>query len=392
MIVLNYFDVLKNWLRCLQSIEITSVPFPLTSLYGGLSSSTEKPTTSIFLKWCTFSGVLVTEWLYRMLQIVQNVRFGLQHPSFSFDYKDNDTSQIFDSLKDLVISAEEKGFDSFWVMDHFHQLQMLGPPGEPMLEGWTTISALTGVTTKIKLGTLVTGVIYRHPSILAKMSATIDVLSKGRLFMGIGAGWNEEESLAYGIASSFPSNRERLDRLEEAIQIIRKMWTDEPTATFIGKYYHIKNAYCNPKPIQRPSPPILVGGQGEKRTLEIVAKYADACNLIGSLETVKKKLDILKEHCKKVGRDYDSILKTKLGGVLIDNNEEEAKKRVNRIFKGMSEQQINEYIIYGTPDRVLKQIEMLDEVGIQYLIVNLESSRQTEELESFAKNVIEKMN
>ena len=139
--------------------------------------------------------------------MIQNMRFGLQHPSFSFDFVDNDTSQIFGSLQDLVISAEEKGFDSFWVMDHFHQLQMIGAPGEPMLEGWTTISALAGVTNKIKLGTLVTGIIYRHPSILAKMGATLDVISKGRLFMGIGAGWNEEESLAYGIASSFPSNR-----------------------------------------------------------------------------------------------------------------------------------------------------------------------------------------
>jgi F420-dependent oxidoreductase-like protein len=319
------------------------------------------------------------------------MRFGLQHPSFSFDYKDNDTSQIFHSLKSLVTSAEEKGFDSFWVMDHFHQLQMMGAPGEPMLEGWTTISALAGVTKKIKLGTLVTGIIYRHPSILAKIGATLDVLSNGRLFMGVGAGWNEEESLAYGIASSFPSIRERVDRLEEAIQIIRKMWTDEPTATFIGKYYQIKNAYCNPKPIQRPSPPILVGGEGEKRTLEIVAKYADACNLFGSPETVKRKLDVLKEHCKKVGRDYDSILKTKLGGVLIDNDEKEAKKRVNLILKGMSEQQIKEYIIYGTADSVLQQIEMLEKVGIQYFIVNLEPSRQFDELESFAKNIIEKM-
>ena len=323
--------------------------------------------------------------------MIQNMRFGLQHPSFSFDFVDNDTSQIFGSLQDLVISAEEKGFDSFWVMDHFHQLQMIGAPGEPMLEGWTTISALAGVTNKIKLGTLVTGIIYRHPSILAKMGATLDVISNGRLFMGIGAGWNEEESLAYGIASSFPSNRERLDRLEEAIQIIRKMWSDEPTATYIGKYYQIKNAYCNPKPIQRPSPPILVGGSGEKRTLQIVAKYADACNLFGSPDTVKAKLNALKEHCKKVGRDYDSILKTKLGSVIIDENEEAAKERVSRIFKGMSEQLISEYAIYGTADSVAKQIEMLEEAGIQYFIVNLEFSRELEELESFAKNVIEKM-
>lgn len=144
---------------------------------------------------------------------------------------------------------------------------MVGMPSEPMLEGWTTISSLIGVTNKIKLGTLVSGIIYRHPSILAKIGATFDVLSNGRLFMGIGAGWNEEEALAYGIASTFPSVRERLDRLEEAIQIIRKIWTEEPTGTFVGKYYQIKNAYCNPKPIQRPSPPILVGGAGEKERL-----------------------------------------------------------------------------------------------------------------------------
>ena len=319
------------------------------------------------------------------------MRFGLQHPSFSFDFRNHDSSQIFHSLKKLVPLAEERGFDSFWVMDHFHQLQMVGMPSEPMLEGWTTISSLIGVTNKIKLGTLVSGIIYRHPSILAKIAATLDVLSNGRLFMGIGAGWNEEEALAYGIASTFPSVRERLDRLEEAIQIIRKMWTDEPTATFVGKYYQIKNAYCNPKPIQRPSPPILVGGAGEKRTLEIVAKYADACNLIGSSETVKRKLDVLKEHCKKVGRDYDLILKTKLGGILIEKSQEEAKEKAKQIFKGMPEQQIKEYLIYGTVETVQTQVEKLEEVGIQYFIVYLDPSDQYNQLETFSDSIIKKM-
>ena len=319
------------------------------------------------------------------------MRFGLQHPSFSFDFRNHDSSQIFHSLKKLVPLAEERGFDSFWVMDHFHQLQMVGMPSEPMLEGWTTISSLIGVTNKIKLGTLVSGIIYRHPSILAKIGATLDVLSNGRLFMGIGAGWNEEEALAYGIASTFPSVRERLDRLEEAIQIIRKMWTDEPTATFVGKYYQIKNAYCNPKPIQRPSPPILVGGEGEKRTLEIVAKYADACNLFGSSESVKRKLDVLKEHCKKVGRDYDLILKTKLGGILIEKSQEEAKEKAKQIFKGMPEQQIKEYLIYGTVETVQTQVEKLEEVGIQYFIVYLDPSDQYNQLETFSDSIIKKM-
>ncbi|HEX5976038.1 MAG TPA: LLM class F420-dependent oxidoreductase, partial [Nitrososphaeraceae archaeon] len=280
------------------------------------------------------------------------MQFGLQHPNFSFNNdgqrNDADTSQIADFLKNLITKAENSGFDSFWVMDHFHQIQFVGRPEEPMLEGWTVISMLAAITTKIKLGTLVTGIIYRYPSVLAKVAATLDVLSKGRLFMGIGAGWNEQESLAYGI--SFPSNLERMLRLEEAIQLIRKMWTDEPYASFNGKYYQIRNAYCNPKPIQKPSPPILVGGSGVRKTLKIVAKYADACNLFGSTETVWKKLVVLKDHCKSVGRDYDSILKTKLGAIIVDDNKEMAKNRVRQTLRGIPEEQIKEFVIYGTPE------------------------------------------
>jgi F420-dependent oxidoreductase-like protein len=317
------------------------------------------------------------------------MQFGLQHPNFSFDYDGQDTSQIVDSLKNLITKAENSGFDSFWVMDHFHQIQFVGKPEEPMLEGWTVISVLAGITTKIKLGTLVTGLIYRYPSVLAKVAATLDVLSKGRLFMGIGAAWNEQESLAYGI--SYPSNQERMLRLEEAIQIIRKMWTEEPSASFNGKYYQIHNAYCNPKPIQKPSPPILVGGSGERKTLKIVAKYADACNLFGSIETVRKKLNILKEHCKSVGRDYDSILKTKLGAIVVDDSEEIAKSRVQQTFGGMPEEQIKEFVIYGTPEDVSRHIELLEQVGIQYLIVDLEPSRELQALDTFANKVIKKM-
>jgi F420-dependent oxidoreductase-like protein len=319
------------------------------------------------------------------------MQFGLQHPNFSFDYngQDNNVSDIADSLKMLITKAENTGFDSFWVMDHFHQIQFVGRPEEPMLEGWTVLSMLAGLTTKIKLGTLVTGIIYRYPSVLAKIAATLDVLSKGRLFMGIGAAWNEQESLAYGI--SFPSNQERLLRLEEAIQVIRKMWTEEPNASFEGKYYQIKNAYCNPKPMQKPSPPILVGGSGERKTLKIVAKYADACNLFGSPDTLKKKLDILREHCKSVGRDYDSILKTKLATIVVDENKEMADNRMQEAFKGVPEEQIKEFVIYGTPEDIQSQIRALEQVGIQYLIVNFEFSRELEALDTFANTVITKM-
>ena len=316
------------------------------------------------------------------------MQFGLQHPNFNFDYNSqgNDFSDMGNSLRNLVARAENSGFDSFWVMDHFHQIQFVGKPEDPMLEGWTVLSMLAGITTKIKLGTLVTGIIYRYPSVLAKIAATLDVLCKGRLFMGIGAAWNEQESLAYGI--NFPSNQERLHRLEEAIQIIRKMWTEEPYASFNGKYYQIINAYCNPKPIQKPSPPILVGGSGERKTLKIVAKHADACNLFGSPEYIKKKLDVLKEHCKSVGRDYDSILKTKLSTIVLDDDGEMAKTRVKETFRDVPEDQIREFVIYGTPEDVLKQIESLQQVGIQYLIVNLEPSKELEALDAFANNII----
>ena len=316
------------------------------------------------------------------------MQFGLQHPNFNFDYDGRDASQIIDSLKKLATKAENLSFDSFWVMDHFHQISMVGKQDEPMLEGWTTLSVLAGITSKIKLGTLVTGAIYRHPSVLAKMAATLDVLSKGRLFMGIGAAWNQEESLAYGIP--FPPNKERLLRLEEAIQIIRKMWTEEPAANFNGKYYQIRNAYCNPKPLQKPSPPIMVGGTGERQTLKIVAKYADACNLFGSLETVKRKLSVLREHCKNVGRDYDSILKTKLGFVIIDKDRAMGEKRVQQISKVMPEDQVREFVIYGTPEDVLKQIELLEEAGIQYFIADLEPDKEPEALEIFADSIIKK--
>lgn len=322
------------------------------------------------------------------------MKFGLQHPIFGFDYDSGNTAQIVDYLKNLIVKAENMGFDSFWVMDHFHQIPFIGKPEEPMLEGWTTLSVLAGITTKIKLGTLVTGIIYRHPSVLAKIGATLDVLRKGRLFMGIGASYFEGESSAYGITStgSFPSNQERLLRLEEAIQIIRKMWTEEPTASFNGKYYQIHDAYCNPKPIQKPSPPILVGGSGERKTLKIVAKYADACNLFGSIETIKRKLNILKEHCKSIGRDYESILKTKLDLVVIDDSEEMARKRALQFYKGIPEQQIRdrEFAIYGTPEDVSRQIKLLEEVGIQYLIVDLDPSRELEALDTFVNNLIKK--
>jgi alkanesulfonate monooxygenase SsuD/methylene tetrahydromethanopterin reductase-like flavin-dependent oxidoreductase (luciferase family) len=167
------------------------------------------------------------------------------------------------------------------------------------------------------------------------------------------------------------------------------MWTKEPTSSFIGKYYQVRDAYCNPKPIQKPSPPILVGGGGERRTLKIVAKFADACNLIGSVETINRKLTVLRQHCETVGRDYDSILKTKLCTVIINDDANAAKKRVQEILNGMPEEQIREFAIYGTHEEVYRQIELFERAGIEYIIVNLEPSHEVDSLERFAKEIIQ---
>jgi F420-dependent oxidoreductase-like protein len=294
---------------------------------------------------------------------------------------DGEGAETVETLRRLVGRVEDCGFDSFWVMDHFHQIRNVGEPQEPMLESWTTQSLVAGLTTKIKLGTLVTGIVYRHPSVLAKVGATLDVLSKGRLYMGIGAAWNVDEATAYGIP--FPPLKERMQRLEEAVQIIKKMWTEDRT-TFDGKFYQIRDAYCNPKPIQKPHPPIMIGGSGERRTLKIVAKYADACNLFGSAETVKRKLAILREHCQSVGRDYDSIVKSKLSKVVIDEDGE----RIAEALKNVPEERRRESLISGTPEEVRRQVEAFEDAGIEYLIVNLEPQRESQALELFAQKVM----
>ena len=309
------------------------------------------------------------------------MKFGLQHPNFSFD---GEGAEVVEKLRSLAQRAERLGFDSFWVMDHFHQIQYVGQSKEPLLEGWTTQAVVAGLTEKIKLGTLVTGIVYRHPSVLAKIGTTLDVLSKGRLFMGIGAAWNVEEARAYGIP--FPPVGERMRRLEEAAQIIIKMWTEE-RASFNGKFYQLSDAYCNPKPIQKPRPPIMIGGSGERRTLKIVAKYGDACNIFGSVETLRHKLGVLREHCRSVGRDYNSILKTKLAHVVIDKDRE----KVTEAIKGLSEDRRREYAIYGTPEEVRKQIEAFRDVEIEYLIVNLEPDRELQALDLFASEVVKKL-
>jgi F420-dependent oxidoreductase-like protein len=233
-------------------------------------------------------------------------RLGLQIPNFTFaGVADSD---LFETIAGIATTAEAHGFDSVWLMDHLYQIGMVGPKEDPMLEAYTLLGAIAARTERVALGTMVTGVTYRNPALLAKIVTTLDVISKGRAILGIGAAWNDDEHAGYGY--DFPSAKERLDRLEEALQITRAMFTEQ-TPSFQGRHYRINEVLNNPKPI-RGRIPVLVGGSGEKRTLKLVARYADACNLFGDPDTVRHKLEVLERHCADVGRDPAEITKTVL--------------------------------------------------------------------------------
>jgi F420-dependent oxidoreductase-like protein len=210
------------------------------------------------------------------------------------------------TLARVARDAEAAGFTRLSVMDHFWQIGHIGPPEHEMLEAYTTLGFLAAHTTTITLNTLVTGVTYREPGLLAKAITTLDVLSGGRAMLGIGAAWNADESAGLGFA--FPATAERFERLEEALQIILQMWSDDD-GPYDGKHYHLARTLNSPQALSSPRPRIMIGGSGERKTLRLVAQYADACNLFGGPD-VAHKLDVLREHCDNLGRDYNAIEKT----------------------------------------------------------------------------------
>ena len=231
------------------------------------------------------------------------MRIGLQIPDFSGA---GGAHQLGRRLAEVARTADEAGFDSVAVMDHFFQIHMIGPPEQDMLEAYTTLGYLAASTTRTRLLTLVTGAVYRHPGILAKIVTTLDVLSGGRAWLGIGAAWNEEESRGLGIP--FPPVAERFERLEETLQICLQMWRGDESP-FDGKYYHLQRPLSQPEPVSQPHPPIMIGGGGERKTLRLVARYAQACNLFAGPD-LPRKLDVLRAHCDAEGRDYEEIEKT----------------------------------------------------------------------------------
>jgi F420-dependent oxidoreductase-like protein len=298
------------------------------------------------------------------------LKFGYQNPSFRWP---SGEYAIWEETKKTALWAEASGFDSFWLMDHFIQLPGLGAADEPFLEGWTGLAALAAVTSKIRLGTLVTGAPYRNPALMAKMAASIDVISQGRLFFGYGAGWFQTEFEQYGYEFVEPPYK-RIKAMREALLIIKMMWT-EARASFEGEFYTVREAICEPKPVQKPHPPILIGGSGEKYTLRYLAELGDACNLFGDFELVQGKLKVLQGHCADLGRDYDDILKTKYDGYFIRETAAEIEAmpwtaEFNQSGIGLA----------GSVEQVVERVNRWAELGIDYITLavgqNDEESKQ----------------
>ncbi len=252
--------------------------------------------------------------------------FGFHMPNFT--YPGVPDNQLFDRVVEQAQGAEAAGFDLVTVMDHFYQIGVVGPEEEPMLEAYTTLGALATRTDRVLLGTMVSGVTYRNPAMLAKIVTTLDVISKGRAVLGIGAAWNESEHLGYGF--DFPPIGRRLDRLEEALAVCRAMLTEE-RPSFEGRHYRVERALNHPRPIQPDGPKILVGGGGEKRTLKIAARFADITNWFGDFDEATHKLGILDAHCEAIGRDPAEILRTVSVPLVVIESERDRSTALDRI-------------------------------------------------------------
>ena len=280
--------------------------------------------------------------------------FGYHMPNYTFP--DVPPERTFDRVVELACAAEAEGFSLVTVMDHFYQIRGVGPETDPMLEAYTTLGALAARTSRVRLATLVTGVTYRNPAILAKMATTLDVISGGRAVFGIGAAWNEDEHRGYG--TEFPPVRERMDRLEEALAIAKAMFTQE-RATFHGTYYRIDDALNSPRPIQPGGPKIIVGGGGEQRTLRIAAKWADMTHWFPlGMPTLMRKNEILERHCEKVGRDPTTIERTMAAPVLLAADEREAARLLERIPP-----ERRPYVNLGPPAQAAEQLRPYLDAG-----------------------------
>jgi F420-dependent oxidoreductase-like protein len=290
------------------------------------------------------------------------MRFGLQIPNFTLPVP---PKQLFDGVLAMATAAEDSGYDSVWVMDHFYQLPAMGGPTQPMLEAYTLLGALAARTARVRLGTMVTGVTYRNPAHLAKIITTLDIISGGRAILGIGAAWYDVEH--EGLGFDFPEAPERLDRLEEALQICRSMFTED-RPSFDGRYYRIHEALNVPAPLQAGGPPILIGGGGEKRTLKLVAQYADFTNIFGDVPTVAHKVEVLRGHCRDVGRDPAEVTVSRLSTLVLTESAEETAQTME-FLAGIEGANLTSNV--GTADELVAQVEELAAAGVDYFIFNI---------------------
>ncbi|MBV8691630.1 MAG: LLM class F420-dependent oxidoreductase [Actinobacteria bacterium] len=290
--------------------------------------------------------------------------YGLQIPNFTYGVPDE---AMFDEVVARATAAEESGYSSVWVMDHFYQLPALGGESNPMLEAYTLLGALAVATSRVQLGTLVTGVTYRNPAMLAKIITTLDVISKGRAVLGIGAAWHDIEHEALGFA--FPPVKERMDRLEEAVQICRAMFRDE-VSSFDGRYYQTRNVRNLPRPVQPGGPPIMIGGGGEKRTLRLVAQYADMCNVTGDADMIRHKIEVIRNHCADVGRDPSEIRITRMATMFLTNSPDETKQVREFVASAAGPEMIGAAQI-GEDDDIAAQVKELAAAGVDEFIFNM---------------------
>ena len=284
---------------------------------------------------------------------------------------------------EVSVLAEELGYDSLWTYDHFHNVPV--PAHEAMFECWTTIAAISQRTSRIQLGQMVGCSPYRNPGLLAKITSNIDVMSGGRLFWGIGAGWYEHEFTGYGY--DFLPAKDRIRVLRETVEIVTAMWS-EPDVSYDGQHFSLDGAQCDPKPVQQPHPPILIGGGGEQLTLRVVARLATHSNFGGKPHEWAHKAEVLKEHCSAVGRDYDEITKTWSPEVFVRSTEAEIEAAGSRSFWGEPVESWTEGNLVGTPEQVAEKIQRYVELGCTGFMPWCSDYPDTETLELFAREVI----
>jgi F420-dependent oxidoreductase-like protein len=289
----------------------------------------------------------------------------------------------WDKAVEIAVKAEELGYDSIWVYDHFHNVPR--PAHEAVFECWTTIAAISQRTSRVRLGQMVGCNSYRNPAVLAKITSTVDVISGGRLDWGIGAGWYENEYKGYGF--EFPKPKDRIGMLNESVEIVRSMWTQAET-DYDGRYYKVSRANCDPKPLQQPHPPIWIGGGGEQLTLRVVAKYADYSNFGGKPEEWARKREILKGHCKAVGRDEETIGKTWSPEVFIRSTEAEVVAAGTKSLWGEPFEAWRDANLVGTPEQVSEKIQTYVDLGCTGFIPWCPDYPSTETMELFAQHVM----